>query len=98
MSSFYQAKFNELFMEFTRYLIEHPEFAERIPEGAQVVLLDRQDPLYSQQASELAKRARETDDEPDRPVVFLEVTEMAPVQSRLRKVRVLDMPPAYVAA
>jgi hypothetical protein len=98
MSSFYQAKFNELFMEFTRYLIEHPEFAECIPEGAQVVLLDRQDPLYSQQASELAKRARETDDMPDRPVVFLEVTEMALVRSRLRKVRVLDMPPAYVAA
>jgi hypothetical protein len=85
-------------MEFTRYLIEHPEFAECIPEGAQVVLLDRQDPLYSQQASELAKQARETDDMPDRPVVFLEVTEMAPVRSRLRKVRVLDMPPAYVAA
>jgi hypothetical protein len=98
MSSFYQAKFNEMFMEFTRYLIEHPEFAECIPEGAQVVLLDRQDPLYSQQASELAKRARETDDMPDRPVVFLEVTEMALVRSRLRKVRVLDMPPAYVAA
>jgi hypothetical protein len=98
MSSFYQAKFNELFMEFTRYLIEHPEFAECIPEGAQVVLLDRQDPLYSQQASELAKQARETDDMPDRPVVFLEVTEMALVRSRLRKVRVLDMPPAYVAA
>ena len=69
MNSFYQTKFNELFMEFTRYLIEHPEFAECIPEGAQVVLLDRQDFLYSQQAIELAKRARETDDAPDRPLV-----------------------------
>ena len=54
MNTFYRAKFNELFMEFTRYLIEHPEFAERIPEGAQVVLLDRRDPLYSQQAIVLA--------------------------------------------
>ena len=25
MNEFYRAKFNELFMEFTRYLIEHPE-------------------------------------------------------------------------
>ena len=97
MNAFYRAKFNELFMEFTRYLIEHPEFAERIPEGAQVVLLDSQDALYSQQAMELAKRARETDDEPDRPVVYMEVTEMAPVRSRLQGVRILDLPPTHVA-
>jgi hypothetical protein len=98
MNAFYRSKFNELFMEFTRYLIEHPEFAERIPEGAQVVLLDRQDPLYSQQAIEFAKRAEETDDMPDRPVVYMEVTEMAPVRSRLQEVRVLYLPPAYVTA
>ena len=98
MNTFYRAKFNELFMEFTRYLIEHPEFAERIPEGAQVVLLDRRDPLYSQQAIELARRARETDDVPDRPVVFMEVTKMAPVRSRLQGIRILDLPPAYATA
>ena len=98
MNAFYRTKFNELFMEFTRYLIEHPEFAECIPEGAQVVLLDRQDPLYSQQAIEFAKRAGETDDVPDRPVVYMEVTKMAPVRSRLQEVRVLNLPPAYVTA
>ena len=98
MNAFYQAKFNELFMEFTRYLMEHPEFAERIPEGAQVVQLDRRDPLYSQKAIESAKRARETDDVPDRPVVYMEVTEIAPVRSRFREVRILKLPPTYVAA
>jgi hypothetical protein len=85
-------------MEFTRYLIEHPEFAERIPDGAQVVLLDRKDPLYSQQAIELSTRARETDEVVDRPVIYIEVTEMAPVRSRLQELRVLDMPPAHLAA
>ena len=85
-------------MEFTRYLVEHPEFAECILEGAQVVLLDRQDPLYSQQAIELSTQARETDDVVDRPIVYIEVTEMAPVRSRLQKVRVLDLPPTYAAA
>ncbi len=98
MNAFYQAKFNELFMEFTRYLIEHPEFAARIPQGAQVVLLDRRDPRYSQQAIEFAKRARETDDVSDRPVVYMEVTEMAPVRSRLQGVRILNLPPVYVTA
>jgi hypothetical protein len=98
MNSFYRAKHNELFMEFTRYLIEHPEFAECIPEGAQVVLLDRQDPVYSQQAIEFSAQARETDDVAGRPVVYIEVTEMAPVRSRLQEIRVLDLPPMYAAA
>ena len=40
MSEFYRAKFNELFAEFTRYLVEHPEFAEQIPEGAEVVYVE----------------------------------------------------------
>ena len=28
MNEFYRAKFNELFMEFSRYLITHPDFGE----------------------------------------------------------------------
>ena len=98
MNSFYRAKFNELFMEFTRYLVEHPQFAECIPEGSQVVLLDRQDPLYSQQAVEFSAQARETDDVSGRPVVYIEVTEMAPIRSRVQEIRVLDLPPTYVPA
>jgi hypothetical protein len=98
MNEFYRAKLNELFSEFTRYLVEHPEFAERIPEGAHVVLLDQQDPEYSQQAIEFSKKAQETDDKTDRPVVYIEITEMAPIRSRLQGVRVLDLPPTYAAA
>lgn len=97
MTEFYRAKFNELFMEFTRYLVEYPEFAEHIPEGAQIVLLDRQDPHYNQQAIGFAQRARETDDVPERSVVYIEVREMAPVRSRLRKLDILSSPPTYEA-
>ena len=82
-----RAKFNELFIEFTRYLIEHPEFAECIPEDAQVVLLDRQDPVYSRQAIEFSGRASGTDDVADRPIVYIKVTQMAPVRSRVRDPR-----------
>ena len=98
MNAFYQTKFNELFREFTRYLIEHPEFAEHIPDAAQVVLLDHQDPEYSRQAIELAQNARKTDDIPDRPVVYIEVTEMAPVRSRLQGLCVHERPPVYITA
>jgi hypothetical protein len=96
MSSFYQAKFDELSTEFTRYLTEHPEFAEHIPENAEVVLLDRNDPKYSQYAIGLSRRSRSTDDEPDRPIVYIEVTEMAPVRSRVQQLQIHEKPPAYL--
>jgi hypothetical protein len=96
MNSLYQTKPQELSQEFTRYLIEHPEFADQIPEGAQVVLLDHQDPAYSQQAIEIAARAKKTDDVPNRPVIYIEVTEMAPIKSRLRHLQVSERPPKYV--
>lgn len=96
MTEFYQAKFKELFIEFNRYLIEHPEFAAHIPKDAHVVLLDYQDPYYSIEAIKLAQRAKELDEASDRPVVYIEVREMAPVKSRLRKVKILTSPPEYV--
>lgn len=95
MNAFYQAKFKELFIEFTRYLTEHPEFAEDIPQDAQVVLLDSHDPQYSLQAIRNAQRAKESDDHFSRPIVYIEVKEMAPAHSRLLKVDVLSSAPRY---
>ena len=97
MNEFYQTKFNELFREFTRYLVEHPEFSERIPDNAEVVLLDQHDPEYSRQAIESAHAPRKTDDMPNRPVIYIEVTKMAPVRSRLQGLAVHETPPTYVA-
>ena len=47
MKEFYLAKHGELIMEFTRYLITHPKFSEKIPEGAEVILLDSRDKGYT---------------------------------------------------
>lgn len=96
MNQFYRLKFEELFIEFTRYLTEHPEFSKHIPQDAQVVLLDRHDSAYSLYAMQTAQQTKKTDDVPDRPVVYIEVREMAPVTSRVRKVKVLKSAPAYV--
>ena len=95
MNEFYQAKFKELFIEFNRYLIEHTDFAAHIPKDAHVVLLDYQDPQYSAEAITLAQKAKEMDEVPGRPIIYVEVREMAPVQSRLRKVEILTSPPEY---
>jgi len=88
MSEFYRAKFNELFTEFTRYLITHPDFGEDIPKGAEVILLDRQDPGYTNYMLEKA---------PKSDAVFIDVGKLAPIRSRLRKPKIISRPPAMFA-
>ena len=88
MSEFYRAKFNELFTEFTRYLITHPDFGDGIPKGAEIILLDRQDPGYTNYMLEKA---------PEKNVVFIDVGKLAPIQSRLRKPKIISRPPAIFA-
>jgi len=87
MNEFYRAKFNELFAEFTRYMITHPDFGEDIPKGAEVILLDRGDPGYTNYI--LGKA-------PKKGVVFIDVGKLAPVRSRLRKPKIISRPPAVI--
>ena len=88
MNEFYLAKFNELFAEFTRYLITHPDFGEDIPKGAEVILLDRADPGYSRYMLE---------ETPKDGVIFIDVGKLAPIRSRLRKPKIISRPPAVIA-
>jgi len=65
--------------EFDRYVLEHPEFAQKIPENAQVVLLPADDPELRQKNLELAKAQRE----PGQPVIHVEIERVLPQMSRL---------------
>ena len=91
MSEFYRAKFNELFAEFNRYLIEHPGFSNKIPEGAEVILLDKTDPGYNNFMLGGMKA-----NAPDHPVVYVDVGKLAPVRSRLRNPEVVANPGGLV--
>jgi len=73
------AKNLTLSFEFSRYLLEHPEFGEQLPEQAQVVLLPKDDPELYRINLELAFPQREL----DYPVVFIEIEALAPARSRL---------------
>lgn len=88
MKEFYRAKFNELFTEFTRYLITHPNFGEDIPLGAEVVLLDRSDPGYT---GFILKNA------PKQNVIFIDVGKLAPIRSRLKKPKIISRPTAVIS-
>lgn len=65
--------------EFDRYVLEHPEFAEQIPENAQIVLLPQDDQELKEKNLQLAKMQRE----PGRPVVFVKIEKVASQMSRL---------------
>jgi len=86
MNEFYRAKFNELFLEFNRYILNHPEFTEKFPQGAEVVLLDSRDAGYNRFVLQNAPK------DPNK-VVFVDVGELAPVKSRLKHPKVVTRPP-----
>ncbi|NUO83646.1 hypothetical protein HUU05_26525 [candidate division KSB1 bacterium] len=66
-----------LIHEFEQYIIEHPRFAEKIPYGAQVVLL----PVYDKELREYNLRNAQINAEPERPVVHVEITALRPRRS-----------------
>lgn len=89
MKEFFAIKYDELLTEFNRYVITHPEFLNDIPDQALIVLLDPDDPEFNRYNMERIHKARQHDDLPDRPVIYVDVGELAPVQSRLVNPRVL---------
>jgi len=87
MNEFYRAKFNELFLEFNRYLLDHPDFSEKFPAGAEIILLDGRDTGYN--GFMLTSAPKETD-----KVVFVDVGELAPARSRLKHPKIVSRPRA----
>jgi hypothetical protein len=72
-----------LIHEFERYIHEHPRFAERIPYGAEVVLL----PTYDKELREYNLRNSQINVEPGRPVVHIEIERLRPRRSQIVKPR-----------
>ncbi len=48
-----------LSFEFSKYILDHPELEEQIPEGAEVVILLENDPEFNKEAMQLAEKSRE---------------------------------------
>jgi len=64
--------------EFNKYLLEHPEFAEQIPDEAVVILLPADDPELCEENWRLAEENKKVDDLPERPVVLVKIERLAP--------------------
>lgn len=70
-----------LVTEFDRYIVEHPEFAVKIPQNAQIVLQVEGEEEYNAWSRQIAARQRER----DQSVVFVKVKGLKPAKSRLIK-------------
>jgi hypothetical protein len=70
-----------LVTEFDRYVIEHPEFAAKIPPNAQIVLQVEGDDEYNEWSRQLAERQREQ----GQPGIYVKVKDLKPAKSRLIK-------------
>ena len=74
-----------LVAEFDRYVIEHPEFAKKIPKNAQIILQVYGDDDYNNWSIQLANKQRE----PEQKVVYIKVKGLKPPKSRLIRPEVI---------
>lgn len=70
-----------LVAEFDRYVVEHPEFAMKIPQNAQIVLQVEGNEEYNNWSRQLADKQRE----PGQIAVYVKVKGLKPAESRLIK-------------
>ena len=79
MKTAFELQYSELLGEFDRYVLEHPAFAERIPDGAEVVLQLRGQPRFNAWVRRLAVGNHEK----GRRMVLVTVERLRPARSRL---------------
>ena len=70
-------------VEFDRYLLEHPEVLEQIPENAEVYFLPEEDPELSQENLKNAETQRTKGGK----IVLVRIGKLSPPRSRLLDVR-----------
>lgn len=71
-------------IEFDRYVLENPDFLERIPDGAEIVFLPEDDPELCEENIRLGRVHREE----GRPIVIIKIERLEPPRSRLVNVRI----------
>ena len=77
----FEQKNSELVTEFDRYVREHPDFAERIPEKALVAMLLEGDDEFNRWSQEGAKRQAEK----GQPIVYVNIKRIQPIRSRIEE-------------
>ena len=98
MNSLYPLRYQEILDEFDQYVLEHPDFVAQLPDQAQLVFVDEKDPEFSRWSVETFGSPAPHDDLSDRPIVLVEIGELAPRRSRLLDLRIVHTMPRYATA
>ena len=66
-------------MEFDRFMIEHPELVEKVPDNAHIVLLLEGDEEFNQWSTRIGKDQAEH----GQPLVYVTIKKLGPAHSRI---------------
>jgi hypothetical protein len=73
-----------LVREFDKYVLEHPAFAEQIPDNALVIMQIEGDEEFNEWAKKAAQNIADDQNTP----IYITVTELKPVRSRIKKLKI----------
>ncbi|MDZ7288574.1 MAG: hypothetical protein ONB44_02280 [candidate division KSB1 bacterium] len=80
----FEQKNVQLVTEFDRYIIQNPEFAEAIPNGALVVMEMEGDDAFNEWSHRMAQQQAEM----GQPVVYVRIKKLRQVQSRIEELEI----------
>ena len=81
----YEKRNSLLGIEFDRYLREHPEFLDKIPENAQVILLLEGDEDFNKWSLRVGKKQATQ----NQPLLYVTIKKLAPAHSRIEELSLL---------
>ena len=76
-----ERKNTDLIKEFNRYIREHPEFADDVPNNATVIMQLEDDKEFNKWSLDLAEKHTEK----DRPQIFVRIKKIKPIRSRIEQ-------------
>jgi hypothetical protein len=79
-----EQKNGQLVTEFDRYIMEHPGFADAVPQGALVAMEVEDDPAFNQWSRRLGRQQAD----PGQQIVFVRIIKLRPVQSRIEELAI----------
>ncbi|MCC7210745.1 MAG: hypothetical protein IT451_02730 [Candidatus Brocadia sp.] len=74
----------ELIKEFNRYIREHPELADNIPNNAVVAMQLEKDEEFNNWSREMAKSQAEE----GQPIIYIMIKKLKPIRSRIEKLEI----------
>lgn len=73
-----ERKNTDLIKEFNRYVREHPDFAETIPQNAFVIMQLEGDEEFNNWSRQLVKSCTE-------PVIYVRIKKIMPIRTRIKQ-------------